>query len=77
METTIQNISIYNDGIIEMCVICNICKNKNYHNITHSSTKKGDKTIIDFSKLGKRCCDNYGNNKDVNTFCQADYKLYM
>ena len=41
--------SIYDDGLIEMVVICNNCKHTNYHTITHSSTKNGDKTTIDFS----------------------------
>ena len=40
MEATIQNINIYDDGLIEMVVICNNCKVTNYHTITHSSTKK-------------------------------------
>lgn len=69
METTIQKINIYNDGLIEMVVICNNCKNINYHTITHSAVKKEDKITIDFSKLGKRCCDNF-------TKCDKDYNLY-
>ena len=77
MEATIQNIYIYNNGIIEMVVICNNCKHTNYHNITHSSTKTGDKTTIDFSKLGKRCCGNHGKLKNPSSVCYADYKLYM
>lgn len=74
MEATIQHINIYDDGLIEMVVICNSCKNKNYHTITHASTKKGNKTTIDFSKLGTRCCDNFG--KPNKPCCNADYKLY-
>ena len=77
MEATIQHINIYDDGLIEMVVICNNCKHTNYHNITHSSTKNGDKTTIDFSKLGQRCCDNYEKQKNSNLVCYADYKLYM
>jgi hypothetical protein len=77
METTIQHINIYNDGLIEMVVICNNCKHTNSHTITHSSTKNGDKTTIDFSKLGKRCCGNNGKVKNPNSACHADYKLYM
>ena len=77
MEATIQHINIYNDGLIEIVVICNNCKHINYHNITHSSTKNGDKTTIDFSKLGKRCCDNYEKQKNSNLVYYADYKLYM
>jgi hypothetical protein len=77
MEATIQNINIYDDGVIEMVVICNICKHTNYHTITHSSTKNGDKTTIDFSKLGKRSCDNYGKLNQNSDCCYADYKLYM
>jgi hypothetical protein len=77
MEATIQHINIYNDGLIEMVVICNNCKHTNYHNITHSSTKNSDKTTIYFSKLGKKCCDNYEKQKNSNLVCYADYKLYM
>jgi len=77
METTIQHINIYDDGLIEMVVICNNCKYINYHTITHSSTKNGDKTTIDFSKLGKRWCHNYGKYNKPNSMCYADYKLYM
>jgi hypothetical protein len=70
MEASIQKINIYDDGLIDMIVICNKCKHTNYHTITHSSTKKDDKITIDFSKLGKRCCDNFVK-------CDADYKLYQ
>ena len=77
MEATIQRINIYNNGLIEMVVICNNCKHTNYHTITHSSTRSSDKTTIDFSKLGKRCCDNHGNQKDLNSGCYTDYNLYM
>ena len=77
MEATIQHINIYDDGLIEMVVICNNCKHTNYHTITRSSTKIGDKTTIDFSKLGKRCCDNYEKQKNSNLVYYADYKLYM
>jgi hypothetical protein len=76
MEATIQHINIYDDGSIEMVVVCNNCKHTNYHNITHSATKNGDKTTIDFSKLGKRCCENLGK-LNPNSPCYADYKLYM
>ena len=57
-----------------MVVICNNCKHTNYHTITHSSLKNGDKTTIDFSKLGKRCCHNFAK---PNSACYANYKLYM
>lgn len=77
MEATIQHINIYDNGLIEMVVICNNCKHINNHTITHSSTKSVHKTTIDFSKLGKRCCDNYGKLKNPNFVCYADYKLYM
>jgi hypothetical protein len=77
MEATIQNITIYHDGLIEMVVICNNCKHTNYHTITHSSTRYDDKTIIDFSKLGKRCCDNWHGNNGKTPRCDADYKLYV
>lgn len=76
MEATIQNINIYDDGVIEIVVICNHCNHKNYHTITHASKKNGDKTSIDFSKLGKRACDNHGQLKSKN-ICYADYNLYM
>ncbi len=77
MEATIQHINIYDNGLIEMVVICNNCKNTNYHTITHSSTKNGDKTTIDFSKLGKRFCGKRGKLKNPNFACYADYKLYI
>ena len=69
-KATIQHISIYDDGLIEMVVICDNCKKTNCHTITHSSTKNDDKTTIDFFKLGKRCCDNH-------SVCYANYQLYM
>ena len=77
MEAIIQKIIIYDDGLIELIAICNNCKHTNYHTITHASEKKNNKVTIDFSKLGKRCCDN--NKKIKNTkahVCWADYKLY-
>ena len=77
MEATIQHINIYDDGLIEMVVICNNCKHTNYHTITRSSTKIGDKTTIDFSKLGKRCCDNFHGNNGQTPKCDADYNLYI
>jgi len=54
MEAIIQHINIYNDGAIEMVVICNSCKKQNFHTINHASTKTNKKFSIDFSKLGKR-----------------------
>ena len=69
-KATIQHITIYDDGLIEMVVICDNCKKTNCHTITHSSTKNDDKTTIDFFKLGKRCCDNH-------SVCYANYQLYM
>jgi hypothetical protein len=60
-----------------MIVICNNCKHTNYHTITHASIKNNDKTIIDFSKLGKRCCDNHVKLKNKKSHCNADYKLFM
>lgn len=53
METIIQNITIYDDGCIEMVVLCNT------HIINHATIQKEGKRIIHFSKLGKRCCDNH------------------
>jgi hypothetical protein len=76
MEANIQYINAYNDGLIEMIVICNTCKKQNVHTITHASTKTNDKITIDFSKLGKRCCDNHGQPGNPNTICCADYNLY-
>ena len=76
MEVTIQHINIYNDGLIEMIVVCNICKEKNYHTITHASTKTNNKITIDFSKLGKRCCGAHMSKKGKITICDATYKLY-
>ena len=76
MEAIINHIGIYDDGMIEISVTCNMCKEINYHNITNASIKKDNKIIIDFSKFGKRCCDNLGN-RDVNTICTGDYKLYV
>ena len=37
MEANIQYINVYNDGLIEMIVICNSCKKQNVHTITHLS----------------------------------------
>ena len=76
MEAIIQNINIYNDGVVEIKVMCNNCKHINYHTITHSSTKDENKTIIDFSKLGKRRCHNFEKNKNSNECCM-DYNLYL
>jgi len=47
------------------------------YTITHTSTKNGDKTSIDFSKLDKRCCANHGKLTNNNSLFYADYKLYM
>lgn len=81
MEATIQYIHIYDDGLIEMVVMCNNCKKTNYHTITHASTKQDDKNTIDFSKLGKRCCDNHKKlitlNGTKGVDCNTDYKLYL
>ena len=76
MEATIQHINIYNDGAIEMIVVCNICQEQNYHTITHASTKTNNKISIDFSKLGKRCCGAHMSKKGKTTICDADYKVY-
>lgn len=76
MEVTIQHINIYNDGLIEMIVVCNICQEKNYHTITHASTKTKNKIAIDFSKLGKRCCGAHMSKEGKTTICDAEYKLY-
>jgi hypothetical protein len=80
METTIKEINIYNDGVIEMIVKCSSCHNLNRHTITHASTKYNNKITVDFSKLGKRCCDNHGKivngEVDVTSICYSEYKLY-
>ena len=66
---TILNIEIY-DKMVLMDVKCNKCNSVNTHNVTHSITFKKDHRKIDFSILGKRCCDS--NNRSL-----ADYKLYQ
>jgi len=76
MEAIIQEINIYNDGVIEMVVICNSCKKQNFHTITHASAKTSNKITIDFSKLGKRCCGPTMSKDGKNIICYADYNLY-
>jgi len=76
MEAIIQQINIYNDGAIEMVVICNSCKKQNFHTINHASTKTNKKISIDFSKLGKRCCEAHMSKDGKNILCYADYNLY-
>jgi len=76
MEAIIQHINIYNDGAIEMVVICNSCKKQNFHTINHASTKTNKKISIDFSKLGKRCCEPHMPKKGQMIICDADYNLY-
>ena len=69
---------MYDDGLVEIIVICNLCNTNNCHTITGSSTKHADKTTIDFSNLGTRCCHNYGKPENqVNTMCNARYNLYL
>ena len=77
METTIQHITIYDGGLVEMVVTCNQCNHTNYHIITHSSKKEDNRTTIDFSTLGKKCCDNFHGNNGKTNKCNANYKLYM
>ena len=78
MTATIQHINMYDDGLVEIIVICNLCNTNNCHTITGSSTKHADKTTIDFSNLGTRCCHNYGKPENqVNTMCNARYNLYL
>lgn len=76
MEVNIKCINIYNDGVIEMFVICNSCNKQNIHTITHASSKINDKITIDFSKLGKRCCDGHYIQNKQRIRCDADYNLY-
>jgi hypothetical protein len=64
MEAIIQQINIYNDGAIEMVVICNSCKKQNFHTINHASTKTNKKISIDFSKLGKDAVEHICQKKD-------------
>jgi hypothetical protein len=59
-----------------MFVICNSCNKQNIHTITHASSKTNDKITIDFSKLGKRCCDGRYIQNDQRIRCGADYNLY-
>lgn len=67
---TIKSITIWNDNIVTLEAVCDNCGRENHHNIT-GATKKSKKNItIDFSKLGKRCCDNH------KLPCLADYELY-
>ena len=75
MEANIQYINVYDDGLIEMIVVCNSCKTQNHHTITHASTKSNDKFTIDFSKLGKRCCGGHVKN-GKKTRCDGEYNLY-
>uniref|UniRef100_A0A6C0HIT0 Uncharacterized protein n=1 Tax=viral metagenome TaxID=1070528 RepID=A0A6C0HIT0_9ZZZZ len=77
MEANIQHINVYDDGLIEMIVVCNSCKKQNVHTIAHASTKSNDKITIDFSKLGKRCCSNHGKPGKPDTMCCANYNLYQ
>lgn len=76
METNIQSINVYNDGFVEMIVLCNLCNHKNIHIITNASTKTDNKITIDFSKLGKKCCNNMGQTIQFNSICYANYNLY-
>ena len=73
MEVIIQNIKIYDDGVVTIDVMCNNCKSINQHNIGHACMidENGTKTI-DFSKLGKRVCHNFENQNH----CCMNYKLY-
>ncbi len=69
MTSEIQNITIHDDGVIEMYVKCPTCKQTNRHTITHASKNIKGKTVIDFNKLESRCCDNLK--------CpDGEYKLY-
>ncbi len=71
---TIQEITIYHDGVIQIQVQCNTCKIINLHNITSSSIQTKEKTTIDFTKLGNRSCNNYTFNQ--RCICEVDYALY-
>jgi hypothetical protein len=68
MSSTIKFINIYEDGSIEITIKCNSCNQINYHNISHATVKLEGEISIDFSKLGKKCCD--------NPKCFTDYELY-
>ncbi len=77
MTSNIQYITIHDDGLIEMTVICPECCHKNIHTITHALEKKNNKTVINFSKLGTRMCHNANKNKNGDLVCNVDYNLYM
>ena len=77
MDSNIQNITIYDDGCIEMVVMCNICGYINTHSINNATVKNDGKRIIHFSKLGKRCCDNHPIPQVPDSGCYADYNLYI
>ena len=77
MESTIQKMNIYDDGVIEIIVKCNECNHTNYHTLSKNCfKKKSDKITIDFSKLGKRVCDNFRKPKTPTFVCNGHYKLY-
>jgi len=69
----IKSIIIYKDDLfLQMKFICSHCKKEHIHCINHAK-KEDKKTIeINFSKLGKRCCDNFHHKH----FCLEDYDLY-
>ena len=75
----IRNITIFNDGDINIKVECGKCGNINIHTITQASNKTDDNhIIIDFSKLGERYCDGVMNFKDpIRTRCGNKYKIYQ
>ena len=76
MQAIIQKISIYNNKLIQITVVCNRCKQVNVHNISDASTINDNIITIDFTNLGKRCCDNFGLIGNINTTCNANYSLY-
>jgi hypothetical protein len=68
MSCTLKQIIFYKDtNLIELIVECDNCKFINCHTITHASTIKEEKNILNFNQLNSRRCD--------NTKCSI-YKLY-
>ena len=58
MPLTIIDIVVFNDSKVEMLSKCNICNEKNYHDITKSSMAfNNDRIIIKFSELTSYGCE--------------------
>ena len=59
---------MYGDGVVEIVVMCDICKFENTHTITKSYTKSKSNGTIDLTNMASRRCHNVNN-------CDANYKL--